>query len=225
MKLLTDYPQWYDTLFDGVGDEFQRVAFAPGGLSKRRQFALFERLGLQTPPHGIVADLAGARHQPPGSVLDARHWIREVQAVVYLDELAHAGTGKVKLPLAEALAEHAGAYASLFIPHPAGAVTFRQVRFGRREFWLRQQGAEDWRSNHRDRETILAASLTSLPNPLPRVLWAIDYLPSATGLLAIDFNTAPDLATLGSEAAATVDELHEELERAAREQPASLRQF
>ena len=50
MKLLSDYAQWYDQAFDGEGLEFQRMAFTRGGLSKREQFALFDRLGLHSPP-------------------------------------------------------------------------------------------------------------------------------------------------------------------------------
>jgi hypothetical protein len=225
MKLRTDYPQWYDQAFDGTGPEFQRMAFTRGGLSKREQFALFDRLGLRSPPHGLVRELAARTCLSEGWQLPCAAWTAEVEAVVYLDELQHGGNGKVKLPLAQALANHPDYYASLFVPLANPAVILRHVRFGRLGLWLRQQGGEDWRSNRADRETVVGRSAHAEPNPLPRVLWAIDFLPAADGLLAIDFNTAPDLTTLGEAGVVTTAEFLAELQFAAAAAPESLRQF
>lgn len=225
MKLLTDFAQWYDSLFNGEGPEFQRMAFTRGGLAKREQFALFERLGLRSPPHGLVRELASRPHLPDAWQLPGAAWTAEVEVVVYLDELQHAGNGKVKLPLAEALARHPGHYATLFVPLANPAVILRHVRFGRLGFWLRQQGGEDWRSNRADHEKLVGRSTHAEPNPLPRALWAIDFLPAPDGLLAIDFNTAPDLTTLGEAGVVTADEFLAELRFAGATAPESLRQF
>jgi len=225
MKLRTDFAQWYDTLFNGAGPEFKRMAFTKGGLSKREQFALFARLGLRSPPHGLVRELAARTHLPDDWQLPGAAWTAEVNVVVYFDELQHGGNGKAKLPLTEALARHPDHYASLFVPLTNPAVILRHVRFGRRGFWLRQQGGEDWRSNRADHESVVGRSTHAEPNPLPRVLWAIDFLPAPDGLLAIDFNTAPDLTTLGEAGVATNDEFLAELQFAAGAAPESLRQF
>ena len=225
MKLLSDYAQWYDQAFDGEGLEFQRMAFTRGGLSKRDQFALFDRLGLHSPPHGLVRELASRTGLPSEWQLPAVAWPAEIEAVVYLDELQHGGNGKVKLPLVDALARHPDHYASLFVSLANSAVTLRHVRFGRLGFWLRQKGGEDWRSNRADNETVIGRTNHPEPNPLPRVLWAIDFLPAAERLLAIDFNTAPDLATLGATNSVTAGELHDELLAAAADAPEVLRQF
>ncbi len=225
MRLETDYAQWYDEVFDGTGATFHRQAFARGGLTKRAQFALFQQLGLATPPHGHVADLAASHRVPPAWAAPARAWIDELEVVVYLDELGHAGAGKIKLALGDALTSHPRHFASLFIPLRHPAVILRHVRFGRLACWLRQEGGEDWRSNRGDRERVVSQTISTDPNPIPRVLWAIDFLPSAHGLLAIDFNTAPDLATLGETGAVPPLALREELELAAATAPATLRQF
>ena len=124
-----------------------------------------------------------------------------------------------------ALAKYPDLYASIFVPQASPSITLRHVRFGRLGFWLRQQGSEDWRSNRADHETILSRTTHTKPNPVPRVLWAIDFLPAAVGLLAIDFNTAPDLTTLGEMNSVTAEELREELLVAAAESPETLRQF
>lgn len=225
MRLRTDFGQWYDSIFDGTGPEFERMAFTRGGLPKREQFALFARLGLRSPPHGTVRDLAAGTGMPRAWGFPEAAWRQEVEVIVYVDELQHGGNGKLKLPLATALVSHPEHYASLFVPLAHPALSLRHVRFGGLGFWLRQQGGEDWRSNRADQETVLARFRCDEPNPLPRALWAIDFLPAADGLLAIDFNTAPDLATLGEAGAVTAAELHDELTKVAQSTPAALRQF
>lgn len=225
MRLKTDYTQWYDGLFDGTGPELERMAFTRGGLAKREQFALFEHLGLATPRHGLVREL-GSQLPSPAAWNDPRSaWLPEVHCVVYLDEISHAGEGKVRLSFSEALARFPEHYASLYFPPAGPPVNLRHARFGHRGFWLRQQGtADDWRSNRRDRETVVAESLLP-PCPLiRRVLWAIDFIPTPAGLLAVDFNTAPDLNTLWETGRLTAAAALAELEHAALDQPETLRQ-
>lgn len=225
MKLITDYAQWYDGLFDGTGVAFHRTARTRGGLAKREQFQLFERLGWPVPPHGLIAELATRTGLAAAWLFPRTAWHRELEAVVYLDELQHQGEGKLKLPLAEALTQYPGHYGSLFIPLAHPAVSLRHVRFGRLGFWLRQQGGADWRSNRADTETILSRALHPEPNPIPRVLWAVDFLPAPSGLLAVDFNTAPQLVTLHETGALTLDQVRAELDFTAATHPEWLRQF
>ena len=225
MKLITDYVQWYDDRFDGTGIAFHRTARTRGGLAKREQFQLFERLGWPVPPHGLIAELATRTGLTAPWQFPRTAWHRELEAVVYLDELQHKGEGKVKLPLAEALTKYPGHYGSLFIPLANSAVSLRHVRLGRLGFWLRQQGGEDWRSNRADHETILSRTVHSEANPIPRVLWAVDFLPAPSGLLAVDFNTAPQLVTLHETGTLTAEQVHAELEFTAATHPDWLRQF
>ena len=229
MKLLSDYDQWYDGVFDDRPPTFHRLAFTAGGLSKRAQFDLFASLQLPTPIHGTVAELAatiasqrwpGLAAQPPAALRSA------FRCVVYLDEHAHRGEGKELLNLEEALARYPQVLASVYVPADGIPAAFRLVRFGRWGFWLRQEGAAgQWQSNRRDREVILEKNRWDSPNPIARVLWAIDFIPSPTGLLAIDFNTAPQLVTLGEAKALSDEEVALELEHVARHDPAHLLQF
>jgi hypothetical protein len=225
MRLETDHPQWYDGIFDAQGLLFVRMAFTRGGRTKPEQFALFEKLGLLTPEHGTVRELAerlGARvpFLGPSSAL-----LSELECVVYDDELEHRGRGKRRLPLLEALEECPDRYASVYMAGRQPGVGIRQVRFGRTAVWLRQASkVGDWRSNIEDEETVIEVRRGLGPSPVPRVLWAIDFVPSAAGLLAVDFNTAPQLETLGEVGALEIEEIARELERAAAEHPEHLAQ-
>ncbi len=226
MQLLTDYSQWYDGSFDGTPPLFERHAFTRGGLPKRGQFRLFESLGLGVPRHGLVRELAAVLAPELLGLRVPTEIQTDLQLVVYLDELAHRGEGKRLLPVTEALQSYPEHYASVFHPPAGAAVTFRLVRLGRLAFWLRQEGQGDaWRSNRRDSERVLCRQAASLPNPIPRVLWAIDFLSTPHGLLAIDFNTAPELSTLGESGLLEPGEVAAELNHAAQLHPAHLRQF
>ncbi len=226
MQLLTDYAQYYDEIFTGSGPTFHRQAFTRGGLSKRRQFELFAQLGLPSPPHGQVRELAAGF--PSLEVVGAAPapWLEEVYCVIYEDEYLHGGRGKSRLSLAEACQRHPQALASIFLPPFDQPVNFRHVRLGGIGIWLRQVGgAGEWQSNRRDSESVMQRNRHPGPPPIPRVLWAIDFLPSAQGLLAIDFNTAPDLTTLGETNTLTAGEILAELECAAANYPEHLNQF
>jgi hypothetical protein len=226
MRLLTDHPQWYDAIFNDQPPVFHRLAFTRGGLAKRQQFQLFDTLGLPTPMHGTVTELAARLQTPRAGCLPPQAVRDSFRLVVYVDEYSHRGQGKVRLPLAQALREFPGCFASVFHSQPAAATAIRLVRLGRLAFWLEQTaGGPDWRSNQNDRETVLSRHPAAEPNPVPRVLWAIDFIRGAEGLLAVDFNTAPELSTLGETGALTAADIQRELDHAAAETPSHLQQF
>jgi hypothetical protein len=226
MQLLTDYQQFYDGIFDGRPPVFHRMAFTRGGLDKPAQFRLFAALGLPAPPHGTVTELQERFRRPGTPFAWPEAVARDVWCVVYTDELAHRGEGKMLVPLSEAAKRHPACFASLFVAPAGEPVAFRHVRFGGLAYWLRQSGARaGWQSNRADQEQVLSKCRVAGPNPVPRVLWAIDFIPSPNGLLAVDFNTAPDLTTLGEASALTNAEVQAELELAAGEDPRQLAQF
>lgn len=226
MQLITDHEQFYDAVFDGSGPAFHRMAFTRGGLTKKAQFALFKSLSLATPPHGTISELAaqlqaGLETGTVSAALQAHY-----QCVVYGDELAHRGAGKELLTFIEAQSRDPETFASMFIPQNGPPVSFRLIRFGRLIFWTRQQGEKGaWRSNQRDEETLLGKDSAQGVNPISRVLWAIDFIPGPSGLLAVDFNTAPELAILGECGALTPEEALAELQFAVEHAPGQLQQF
>ncbi len=226
MRLLTDYDQWYDCIFDGAEPVFERMAFTRGGLGKAAQFDLMKSIGLRTPPHGRVEDLASGVLEMPGVGSGPRQILDDIQCIVYLDELAHRGQGKERLTLREAWERYPRHFASMYVAPPGGPVAYRWVRFGRCEYWLRQTGGSgDWRSNRNDEETAVGHAWRPETMPIPRVVWAMDFVPSAEGLLAVDFNTAPQLAVLGEQGLLTAEQARIELEWAVAHHPESMKQY
>jgi hypothetical protein len=226
VQILTDYRQWYDEIFDGEPPVFERMAFTRGGLSKSAQFGFFKSLLCAVPPHGIVKDLFNHLDSPCLGSTIPKSLAIDIQCVVYLDEYAHRGEGKERMALAEAVTRYPNHYGCLYIPQSGPPLAYRMVRFGDLTFWLRQTGdPSSWQSNRRDHETVLEKQRASQPNPVSRVLWAIDFLPTPFGLLAMDFNTAPELSTLGETGALTVAEVAKELENTFKRNPQQLKQL
>lgn len=182
---------------------------------------MFDSLGIATPIHGTVAQI---QEKLAATFYDERVLAEfDPQLVIYPDEFAHGGDGKQLVPLSNAPAD---VYASLFIPTAGtGSVGFRQVRFGHLEYWLRGRSA-DWRSNI-DSERALLKRTANLPwdTRIPRILWAIDFVPSSSGLLAVDFNTAPTFQTIAAVCPGDAPEWLRILEQCAAEYPAWLKQF
>jgi len=223
MKLITDYVEAYDALFDGEGLVFERTAYERGGLSKRQCFELFEKLAIPTPFHGTVKSMKEHRAR---NIL-AGLWPEEHNPwiVVYQDEYGHYGEGKLKVRLMEA---EDSLYSSEFIPTTdadQGSISYRMVRFGGLEYWLRYT-SKDWRSNI-DYSGLVISRRAGLPlfPGIDRILWGVDFLPSNRGLLAMDFNTCPYFDIIGKAYPEDRALYMDILEETAELRPAYLKQF
>lgn len=218
IQLKSDFRDYYDHVFSGSWQVtevlFERLT--TGGPGRREMFDLMMSLKLTVPLHGTVtelnAKLIGEFSYLGNSKLIDDYMRNLTDVVVYLDEQAHQGGGKVKLNIREALLEYPDHFASQFIP--SNAVTLRYLRVGRRQFWLRYSSKDDWRSNVGDVSIELLCEET--PKTLEDVmrlrdpLVAIDFV-KADKLYAIDYNIAPGLKGTGLEdlltPAAVFDEL------------------
>jgi hypothetical protein len=218
IALDTDYWDYYDHWFEAPHRPHDIVwaRHATGGLSRRDMFAYLASLGLRTPAHGSVRDLANkmlAGYAPD----TARNLAETLELVVYTDEMAHAGEGKLKLTLTAALHEYADHLAAIYLPGNFAClgVSLRYLRVGRRQFWLRYASANDWRSNCGEvtievlGEEKAAAGAEWSAIALP--LYAIDFLPAHGGLSAVDFNTAPGLWGTGIEDRLPAQEVYREI--------------
>lgn len=175
LKLKSDFRDYYDFWFDHDGAEFRRMT--TDGPSRRGMFAMFDEAELDTPYHGCVEDS-----------LDRN-------VVVYLDETAHRGDGKVLLSIDDARRDYNDYYCSGYIK--SNSRSERRLVIGTRAFILEYKSDDEWRSNCGD-VGISVKSTTDrdkLPYDFAFPMYAIDFVNGK----AIDFNIAPGVGGTGIE--------------------------
>lgn len=172
------------------------------GMSKRKQFLFLENQGLETPIHGTVVEVyreLRKGHLLAGDLFDklARGLL---QVVVYLDEYAHRGLGKLQVPLELALDRYPHRYCSEFIQTTPScdSVSYRYLQVGKKSFWLRYTGHDSWMSNCVEEVDVeyLCTNEDKFKFSIDHPVFAIDFVPGRV-LYAIDFNTAPGLKGTG----------------------------
>lgn len=214
IKLKSDFHDFYDHWFAGSGQcathEFERLT--TGGMSRREMLAWFDEAGFLTPRHGLVRDLVATKAIG--------------QVVVYTDENAHCGEGKIKLFASDALQYHPDCYATEYIPTtrvrgtgeyicPDKGVSFRALKIGNKGFLLKYDSIDDWRSNCGNCYSEVVNTFVFTEAAARHVskypLLAIDYVKQGNNLLAIDFNKAPGLRKSGIEKFMTAQQVYDEI--------------
>ncbi len=214
MKLVSDFWDYYDIAFDGLGKEFRRVT--TDGPTRREMFSLLEQYGFRTPPHGLVKDVSGMWWD-----LENR-WVRQV--VMYENETVHRGEGKTlihehrlrwdgcltRIPALDRLHNlYCSAYVGSYPPKPG--LSWRLLQVGKRRFWIEYQAEEDWRSNVGDGDiTLLGEEDPFACGKLPYPLYAVDFVIGKEAY-AIDLNIAPGVRGTGVERLLTPREFVTEL--------------
>lgn len=202
IELRSDFRDFYDHWFDAPPCDIFLDRMMTGGLSKREQFQLLERIGFTTPLNGIVEEV----------------WDKSANhLVVYTNEQSHCGEGKELYHKSQAVAFVPKLYCSIFIPTTEDpqerAVSRRLLAIGDRMWWLRYESEGRWQSNNAPTTSISVVSETlnrrnyALEGehdfaPLAAYpLFAVDFVESLVNgqLLAIDFNSAPGLKNTGIE--------------------------
>lgn len=198
----TDFHDYYDYAFAA---RWQRPAHilqrrTTQGMDRREMLAYLAAQGLTTPLYGKVSQLVPHLRSVYGEDIADNL----LNVVVYTYTRSHAGEGKLKLPLVEALERYPDCLASEYIPAlPSGnGQSLRYLRVGFRQFWLRYTSLDDWRSNCGSVEIEFLSEEAPLDPMATRAidspLFAVDFI-KADRLYAIDFNTAPGLRGTGIE--------------------------
>lgn len=121
------------------------------------------------------------------------------RVVVYTDEFAHRGEGKILLDGKDALAKYPDLHCSQYIPTrpDGGSASERVVTVGQNNFRL-ECASDDWRSNYgKEAVTAVTHKFPGVPAFLVNTpIFAIDYVRYGNEFLAIDFNESPDLDVL-----------------------------
>lgn len=179
MKLVSDFHQWYDYIFDGQGPTFERLMFPKVPMGKERQLQEILNRGWEAPMWIEKTRVT----QPP--------WFFPL--VVYTDPNAHCGEGKV---LVERYSEwrllpHLHGLPAVAFFEESYGVSWRRLQIGRTVLWLEYRSTDDWRSNCGQSSCTLIGR-EKAERDLKYPMHAIDF---ALGdeLHGIDFNTAPGI--------------------------------
>lgn len=205
MKLIlrSNFHDYLDHHFDPMGDYTLR-RYTWDGLDRFGQLRFLQSCGLKVPTFGTVSGLL--RPPPYGAPERLSNLLSKSckKLVVYTDEHAHCGEGKLLLELDEAMALHPGALASEYIEGSHG-LSWRLLQVGMHGFWIEYK-SDDWRSNCGDVEMRVIGqtegwcghpnSPKSIICKLP--LFAIDFV-VGDELYGIDFNVAPGIKGTGVE--------------------------
>ena len=195
IKLKTDFYDYYDHWFiqSHQPAHYTLERMTQASTTRLEDFELMRTAGLNVIPHDTVEKLA--KNFTPEQ-------ITATQLVVYVDDRSHAGEGKALLTIDKALKHYPERLASLYVPTNL-AETYRHLRIGTRQFWLRYTSDNDWRSNCGDvnfeflseEESSIAKNVLSHYSPL----LAIDFIKVNERMVAIDLNPAPKIYGTGIE--------------------------
>lgn len=183
LQLRSNVTQSYDYCFSRRAPlVFLRMYHTPylnaNDVPRREMFARLEASGIQTVPNGIVSELLKKQDPPAG-------------LVIYLDEKAHRGEGKIWVSAKEAQERYADCWASVFIP-PAGQAV-RHFQFGSRAFTMPFQSFDDWRCQKGEttRSWCVPGSRWEhlFPDVIPHPYFALDFIPGTD--MATDFQFVP----------------------------------
>lgn len=200
LQLKTDFHDYYDHWFDREGQIFERMSHS--GMSRREMFDFFEQIGLKTPPHGTPEQIFNTLSEQDKEAEDfaQKHDMNFFHVVVYLDETAHRGEGKILIPLTTAIRQYPNAFCSQYCPTLLiGSTSLRYLQIGDKIFWLRYT-SDDWRSNYGNVNiTVLSQEKDKFHSKIGLPLFAVDFIFGPNFIWAIDFNITPGLKGTGVE--------------------------
>jgi hypothetical protein len=199
VRLISDFVDYYDHWFDGYDSELIFRRLSKSGMSRPDMLRFLKEKGFATPAFGTVKDLYDEiirkqYHDTPGfdSILSV---------VVYTDIFSHRGEGKLLLPFNEAIEKYPDHFATeyLCVQKNGLGLSYRYLKIGQESFWLQYSSENDWRSNYGEVNVTILFQQLPIYHAIDYPLYAIDFLPIAGTLYAIDFNIAPQIKGTGIE--------------------------
>lgn len=212
IKLRTDFYDYYDHWFCATGQKYEFLFDRPtrAKSSRLEDFELLKAAGLKVVKHSNVELLHASSVETLGEDVTSL-----MMVVVYTDEYAHAGEGKILLPLDEALALYPKNLASEYIPASMReAVSYRYLRVGKRQFWLRYTSTDDWRSNAGNGFVEYLCEEKEADSYLLNPIFAVDFLRTGKMFVAIDYNPSPKISGTGIERVMPPKEAYRQIQQA-----------
>jgi hypothetical protein len=212
VKIVSDFFDYYDHHFDGSSSEITFSRMSRSGMARREMLEYLKSIGLKVPVFGRPDEVLARLQRNSELPLD-----RSACVVVHLDENAHCGEGKIRIPLHNAIEQYPDSLAVEYIPTPDGqACTWRYLQIGDKGFWLRYSSQNDWRSNCGDVTVLLLHQEKDGHHPwIKDPLFAVDFI-KGDSFYAIDFNVAPCIRGTGVENVLPAKDAAEAIKRAIR---------
>lgn len=216
IRINSDFIDYYDHWAAGSWQSCDCVLDRrmDSGPARKEALEILSASGFNVPRNGIVEALVS---EIIGDAVDpVRRWMMEsINLVVYTDEKAHAGEGKVLLSMESALCDFPKLFACEYLPTDVLGVaeSYRYLRVGSRQFWLKYTSSDDWRSNcgDVDVEFICEELPSDVVRPTMRYpLYAIDFI-LAGRLYAVDLNVSPKICGTGVENLMTSLQAYEQI--------------
>lgn len=186
LRLVSDFVDYYDHWLDFSGELFYRQTRS--GMSREEMFRFLQKCGYKVPFFGRINALNSLAFS--GNV------------VVYTDENAHQGEGKIRTSFQDAWFTYHGCLCAKYIKSNENntGVSYRHLQIGTWSFLIKME-SDDWRSNYGNVDVhLLRGGKTGYNHRIKYPLYAIDFVPDLSGsLYAVDFNVAPKIKDTGVE--------------------------
>lgn len=175
LKIESDFSDYYDFLSVNEGYIAKYVRKYSNSLHKNQAIAELRKLGVSTIPIGSVRQLQSLHKQ----------------LVVYTDVTKHKGEGKVIMESYEAMLSYPTCLASPYFEN--SGITNKFLQIGCRRFRIVLENSSPLKTGRILSIDEIQPSYNYLVG-LP--IFSIDYIDTAYGMLAVDFNTVQDLQSL-----------------------------
>ena len=200
VKLKSDFNEVYDHWFDNDGDIiFERNSRS--GMSRPEMLKQLEEWDFRVPFYGNPKDVALKYQKNLGYIVsgfNSSSKLADFLVVLHHDIDSHRGENKEIMFVSEAIAKYPNTFCTVFIPFPQNKIpqkseSYRFLKIGKRNFWLKYHSSNDWRSNCGDVYIEFISEADAYFNKvLKSPLYAIDFVSWDT-YYAVDFNIAPGI--------------------------------
>jgi hypothetical protein len=188
LKLQSDFNDIYDVWFDCSAD-FIYHRMMKDNVTRPMIFKILNGLfAFKTPFHGICK-------------YTQHLFAKDNDVVIYTDEYAHGGNGKILTKYDEALEYFPDYYISEYIKTIVASISSRYLCIGDRAWILSYVSDDEWRSNVGDVKITIEKELEPICRDKCKLpMFAIDLVQGLDDVFyAVDFNSAPGLKYTGIE--------------------------
>ncbi len=199
ITLNSNFLDYYDHYFsNNTNDSIVFERFNHRIMDRMETFDyLNKELKLPTPVYGSVEDLVDDFREE--GVFD--HEDIDIKLVIYKDLYS---SEKVLVTLDEAIDNYMSSYASIYIPHRYDDVLIstRYIYICGSVHWVNYENEDinEWRSTYGKNTSSYYVGLDSMQYPSNgHTMFAVDFLPTNDGLVAIDFTLNPRIWGTGIE--------------------------